>query len=77
MLSLEKWRDDDCSRIHSEQDGVYGALTFVDASKAEAVANAIMDAAHSDLPGAGIVAVMPVEQFFHIRTRSENLPDES
>lgn len=50
---------------------------FVDASKAENVVNAIMDAAHSDMPGAGIVAVLPVEKFLHIRTRSENLPDES
>ena len=48
---------------------------FVDESMAEAVTNAIMDAAHSDVPGAGIVAVLPVEKFFHIRTRSETLPD--
>lgn len=50
---------------------------FVDESKADAVVNAIMEAAHSEVPGAGIVAVMPVEKFFHIRTRSETLPDES
>lgn len=48
---------------------------FVDESMAEAVTNAIMDVAHSDVPGAGIVAVLPVEKFFHIRTRSETLPD--
>lgn len=48
---------------------------FVEESKAEAITNAIMDAAHSDVPGAGIVAVMPVEKFLHIRTRSETLPD--
>ena len=50
---------------------------FVDDSKAEAVATAIMDIAHSEVPGAGIVAMMPVEKFFHIRTRSETLPDQS
>lgn len=50
---------------------------FVEESKAEAIATAIMDVAHSDLPGAGIVAVMPVEKFFHVRTRSEVLPDAS
>jgi Cu(I)/Ag(I) efflux system protein CusF len=49
---------------------------FVEDSKAEAVAAAIMDIAHSEVPGAGIVAMMPVEKFFHIRTRSETLPDE-
>ena len=50
---------------------------FVEESKLEALTNAIMDIAHSDVPGAGIVAVMPVEKFLHVRTRSENLPDES
>ena len=50
---------------------------FVEDSKAEAIANVIMDVAHSDVPGAGIVAIMPVEKFFHIRTRTEVLPDES
>jgi nitrogen regulatory protein P-II 1 len=48
---------------------------FVDATKAEVVTEAIMEVAHSDLPGAGIVAVMPVEKFFHVTTRSEVLPD--
>jgi nitrogen regulatory protein PII len=50
---------------------------FVDESKVDAVADAIMDAAHSDVPGADIVAVMPLEKFLHIRTRSATLPDES
>lgn len=48
---------------------------FVEESKAEALANAFMDAAHSDVPGAGVVAIMPVDRFLHIRTRSETLPD--
>lgn len=50
---------------------------FVEESKAEAIATAIMDVAHSDLPGAGFVVVIPVEKFFHIRTQSEVLPDAS
>lgn len=50
---------------------------FVEESKLEALTTAIMDIAHSDVPGAGIVAVMPVEKFLHVRTRSEALPDES
>ena len=49
---------------------------FVEEPKVEALTTAIMDSAHSDVPGAGIVAVMPVEKFLHIRTRSETLPDE-
>lgn len=50
---------------------------FVDETNAEAVADAILDVAHSDVPGAGVMAVMPVEKFLHIRTRSETLPEES
>ena len=50
---------------------------FVEAGKADAVVSAILDAAHSDLPGAGIVAVLPVETFLHIRTRSATLPGKT
>jgi nitrogen regulatory protein PII len=35
-----------------------------------------MDAAHTGLPRDGIVAVMPVEKLFLIRTRSEAAPGE-
>lgn len=49
---------------------------FVEESKAEGIANAIMDVAHSDVPGAGIVAIMSVDKFYHIRTRSEALPGQ-
>ena len=37
---------------------------------------AIMDAAHTGLPGDGIVAVVPVEEFFLIRTHAEAAPDQ-
>lgn len=50
---------------------------FIEESRLEALTTAIMDIAHSDVPGAGIVAVMPVEKFLHVRTRSETFPDES
>lgn len=39
------------------------------------VTETIMAVAHLDLPSAGIVAVMPVEKFFHVRTRFEVFPD--
>lgn len=42
----------------------------------EAITAAIMNAAHTGLPGDGIVAVMPVEKLFLIRTRSEATPEE-
>lgn len=42
----------------------------------DAIAAAIMDAAHTGVPGDGVVAVVPVEKFYLIRTRSEATPDE-
>jgi len=42
----------------------------------ETIAAAIMKAAHTGLPGDGIVAVMPVEKLFLIRTRAEATPEE-
>jgi len=44
---------------------------FIGAHRAEAVAEAIMQAAHTGLEGDGIVAVMPVESVYHIRTREK------
>jgi nitrogen regulatory protein P-II 1 len=44
--------------------------------KVQTIAAAIMETAHTGLPGDGIVAVMPVEKLFLIRTRSEATPDE-
>ena len=41
-----------------------------------AITSAIMDAAHTGEPGDGIVAVVPVEKFYLIRTRSEATPEE-
>ena len=44
---------------------------FAAASKAERIATAIMDAAHAGVSGDGIVAILPVEKLFSIRTKSE------
>jgi len=44
---------------------------FISTRQAEDVANAIMEAAHTGLEGDGIVAVLPVEAVFHIRTKEK------
>ena len=44
---------------------------FVGQHRAEEVAKAIMDAAHTGIEGDGIVAVLPVESVYHIRTREK------
>ncbi len=47
---------------------------FTEEAKVERLLNALLEAAHSDAPGAGIGAVMPVERFLHLRTGTEVLP---
>ncbi len=49
---------------------------FTRRDEVDAVTTAIMEGARSDLPGAGIVAVVPVEKLFLIRTRAEATPEE-
>jgi len=49
---------------------------FTRKDEVEAVTAAIMDAAHTGLPGDGIVAVVPIDKFFLIRTRAEATPQE-
>jgi len=44
---------------------------FTDASEAEPIAQAIMDAASLDMEGDGIVAILPVERLYRIRTKTE------
>lgn len=44
---------------------------FTHEAKADAIAQAIIEAAHVGLEGDGIVAVLPVEKLYRIRTRSE------
>lgn len=42
----------------------------------EAIARAIIEGAHTGEPGDGVVAVLPVEKLFLIRTRREATPEE-
>lgn len=43
---------------------------FAEKSMVEGVVAAIMELAHTGMPGDGIVAVLPVENLYRIRTRS-------
>ncbi len=49
---------------------------FTKNEEVDSIAAAIMEAAHTGLPGDGVVAVMPVEKLFLVRTKSEATPDE-
>lgn len=42
----------------------------------ESIAAAITEAAHTGVPGDGVVAVIPVEKLFLIRTKNEATPEE-
>ena len=44
--------------------------------KVESIAAAIMEAAHTGVPGDGVVAVIPIDKLFLIRTRAEATPEE-
>jgi nitrogen regulatory protein P-II 1 len=44
---------------------------FTKEEEVEPVASAIMDAAHTGVPGDGVVAVLPLEKLYLIRTRAE------
>ena len=44
---------------------------FTRAHAVDAIVAAVMNGAHPGLPGDGVVAVMPVEKFYLIRTRAE------
>ena len=48
---------------------------YVEQDRAEAIAAAILDSAHAGATGGGIVAILPVENVFSIRTRSEEIPN--
>ncbi len=49
---------------------------FTRQDETEAISAAIMEAAHTGLPGDGVVAVMPIEKLFLVRTKSEAIPGE-
>jgi len=49
---------------------------FAEKTKAEKIAHAIMEVAHTGGSGDGIVCILPVEKVFRIRTKSEATLDE-
>lgn len=48
---------------------------FAEESKVQAITGALLEISRSDVPGAGIVAVLSTERFVHLRTGAESLPD--
>jgi nitrogen regulatory protein P-II 1 len=48
---------------------------FTKEEEVEAVTSTIMEAAHTGVPGDGVVAVLPIEKLYLIRTRSEATPE--
>lgn len=49
---------------------------FADRERAEAIAAAILEAAHPGSSGGGIVAIRPVEKVYSIRSRLEIIPNQ-
>ncbi|AMV72252.1 P-II family nitrogen regulator [Desulfuromonas carbonis] len=49
---------------------------FSQQSQVDGVVAAILEAAHAGVPGDGLVAVMPVEKLYRIRTKAEIAPGE-
>jgi nitrogen regulatory protein P-II 1 len=50
---------------------------YVAPDQAERIATTIMDAVHTGMPGDGIVAILPVQRVFSVRTRSETVPNRA
>jgi nitrogen regulatory protein P-II 1 len=48
---------------------------FTKKHEVEAITTAIMEAAHTGVPGDGVVAVLPIDKLYLIRTRSEATPE--
>jgi nitrogen regulatory protein P-II 1 len=47
---------------------------FTENAKVDEIVTAIMDVAHTGMTGDGVVAVLPVEKLYRIRTKSEVVP---
>lgn len=47
---------------------------FAEESKVGGLLDALLETAGSDVPGSGVVAVIAVDQFLHLRTGTESLP---
>ena len=48
---------------------------YAAADQAERIATTVIDAAHTGASGDGIVAILPVQRVFSIRTRSDTIPN--
>jgi len=48
---------------------------YVEQDRVDSIVAAILDAAHSESPGNGIVAVLPVEKVYSVSTRREETPN--
>ena len=48
---------------------------FIEKAKADLIASTIIDAAHAGIAGDGIVAVLPVESIYRIRTKEKCTAD--
>lgn len=60
----------DCLTTHARIE------IFISAKRADSIAQAIMDVAHTGVEGDGIVAVLPVNKVYRIRHRTQVLPDD-
>ena len=49
---------------------------FTEKNRAEQIAQAIIETAHTGMERDGIVVILPVEKVFRIRTKAEAQPDE-
>lgn len=48
---------------------------FTKKDEVDTITSAIMEAAHTGIPGDGVVAVLPIQKLYLIRTRSEATPE--
>ena len=48
---------------------------YMEQDRVESIVAAILDAAHAESTGGGIVAVLPVEKVYSVRTRCEEAPN--
>jgi nitrogen regulatory protein P-II 1 len=65
-LLADDWLCDTHSRIE----------IFASHDQVNAIASAIMESAHTGLAGDGMIAVLPVEEIFRIKTKATVLPSE-
>ena len=49
---------------------------FCETPRADTIAQAVMETAHTGQPGDGVVAVLPIETMYRIRTKAEARPED-